>query len=314
MKIISLIEGGAMVAKYRQLHTEFWNDGFVLDLTPEEKYFYLYLMTNPHTAQCGIYKLPKRIIETHTGYSRETIDKLLSRFVEYNKIYYCNETKEIMIINWLKFNQPSSPNAVKCVNRELKGVKNKEFLNYIYAQCTNLKGNIEKLFKGIDGISIELSNGIEEKELPVREQQGDCNSNEEAEEVCEYNFKDVVAIFESNIHEPTPIEYDNLMNWSKKCNCNVMVLAIQEAVNCNVRKMRYIDKILYTWSSMGLATIEEVKDYLRAWEEKKKRNNDSFNCYDQRKYDYDELEKKLLGLDKEEEIEVDKENNMEEAV
>lgn len=301
------------MAKYRQLHTEFWNDGFVLDLTPEEKYFYLYLMTNPHTAQCGIYELPKRIIETHTGYSRETIDKLLSRFVEYNKIYYYDETKEIMIINWLKFNQPSSPNAVKCVNRELKGVKNKEFLNYIYAQCTNLKGNIEKLFKGIDGISIELSNSIEGEEIPVREQQGASNSNEEAEEACEYNFKDVVAIFENNIHAPTSIEYDKLISWSKKFNCNVIALAIEEAVNSDVRNMRYIEKILYTWSSMGLGTTEEVKDYLRAWEEKKKKNKDSFNYYDERKYDYDELEKKLLGLDKEE-IEENKENNMEEAV
>ncbi|MCY6371767.1 hypothetical protein [Clostridium ganghwense] len=39
-----------------------------------------------------------------------------------------------------------------------------------------------------------------------------------------------------------------------------------------------------------------------------------FNCYEQRKYDYDELEKKLLGLDEEKEREEDKENNMEEAV
>lgn len=306
-----------MVAKYRQLHTEFWNDGFVLDLTPEEKYFYLYLMTNPHTAQCGIYELPKRIIETHTGYSRETIDKLLSRFTEYKKIYYCDETKEIMIINWLKFNQPSSPNAVKCVNKELKGVKNKEFLNYIYAQCNNLKLNVERLFKGINNISIELSEVVEENEPPASEQQEDdkyLNSNEECTAASEYDFKDVVAIFENNIHSPTPIEYDNLMNWSRKCNCNVIVLAIEEAVNSNVRNMRYIDKILYTWSSMGLSTTEEVKDYLIAWEEKKKNNNDSFNCYEQRKYNYNELEKKLLGLDKEEEREEDKENNMEEAV
>ena len=32
------------MAKYRQLYTEFWSDSFVLELTPEEKYFYLYLM------------------------------------------------------------------------------------------------------------------------------------------------------------------------------------------------------------------------------------------------------------------------------
>ena len=50
------------MAVYRNVHIEFWQDGFILDLTPEEKYFYIYLMTNSKTSQCGIYELPKRII------------------------------------------------------------------------------------------------------------------------------------------------------------------------------------------------------------------------------------------------------------
>jgi hypothetical protein len=66
-----------LVAIYRQVHVDFWQDGFVLDLTPEEKYFFLYLMTNSKTTQSGIYELPKRIIETETGYNRETVEKLL---------------------------------------------------------------------------------------------------------------------------------------------------------------------------------------------------------------------------------------------
>ncbi len=58
------------MAKYRQLYTEFWSDSFVLELTPEEKYFYLYLISNCKTTQCGIYEISKRIIETETGYNR----------------------------------------------------------------------------------------------------------------------------------------------------------------------------------------------------------------------------------------------------
>ena len=64
------------MAKYRQLYTEFWSDSFILDLTPEEKYFYLYLMTNTKTTQTGIYEISKRTIETDTGYNRETVEKL----------------------------------------------------------------------------------------------------------------------------------------------------------------------------------------------------------------------------------------------
>lgn len=74
------------MAVYRHIHIDYWQDGFVLDLTPEEKYFYIYLMTNSKTSQCGIYELPKRIIETETGYNRETVGKLLNRFIDYKKL------------------------------------------------------------------------------------------------------------------------------------------------------------------------------------------------------------------------------------
>ncbi|RKH69918.1 DNA replication protein DnaD, partial [Corallococcus sp. AB032C] len=57
------------MAKFRQIHVDFWQDSFVIELTPEEKYFYLYLMTNSKTSQCGIYELPKKIIEMDTGYN-----------------------------------------------------------------------------------------------------------------------------------------------------------------------------------------------------------------------------------------------------
>ena len=60
-------------------------------------------MTNSKTSQCGIYELPKRIIETETGYNRETVDKLLNRFVEYKKIKYCKETGEIFHYDDLVF-------------------------------------------------------------------------------------------------------------------------------------------------------------------------------------------------------------------
>lgn len=117
-----------MMAKFRQVHTTFWDDAFVLDLTPEEKYFYLYLMTNDKTTQCGIYELPKRVIEMHTGYNRETVDKLLERFTDYGKITYNEPTKELMLINWAKYNFINSPKVKKCIEKELEQVKHQGFV------------------------------------------------------------------------------------------------------------------------------------------------------------------------------------------
>ena len=81
------------MAKYRAIQVDFWEDGFVLDLTPEEKYFYLYLLSNSRTTQCGCYELPCKVIEMQTGYNRETVQKLLKRFEEYGKINYNEEKK-----------------------------------------------------------------------------------------------------------------------------------------------------------------------------------------------------------------------------
>ncbi|WP_267909764.1 hypothetical protein [Staphylococcus haemolyticus] len=40
------------MAKYRHVQTSFWSDARVSEeMTPEDKYFYLYLMTNEHTNQ-----------------------------------------------------------------------------------------------------------------------------------------------------------------------------------------------------------------------------------------------------------------------
>ena len=39
------------MALYRQLQLSFCGDGFVMDLTPEEKFFYVYLLQCANTKQ-----------------------------------------------------------------------------------------------------------------------------------------------------------------------------------------------------------------------------------------------------------------------
>ena len=340
------------MAKYRQLYTEFWSDGFVMDLTPEEKFFYLYLMTNSKTSQCGIYELPKQIIVTETGYNRETIDKLLARFCEYNKIVYCDETKEIMILNWIKFNEPNNINAIKCVNKELSKVKNSKFIEIIYEQCVMHELEVEKIFEGLlrglqgafkdiesdkpvcdektyDNQKIEESQSlsplhnidergyegaykgipsnkvISNKEEVISNKQKEINNKEEegvsTKENSTSDFKSVMKVFENNIHRVTPIEHEKLMDFAKDVSCEVIIMAIEEAVNYNARTIKYITKILNCWISRGIKTADGVRAYQRQWDNKKNsspignRKKSTFCDYDQRQYDFNELERKLLG-------------------
>ena len=117
------------MAVYRQIQISYWQDSFILKLTPEEKFFYLYLLTNSKTKQCGIYELPLQIIGIETGYNRETVIKLLQRFIDHRKIRYDWENEEIFLLNWIKHNPfDGNPKIKKCVEKELQTVHNPDMI------------------------------------------------------------------------------------------------------------------------------------------------------------------------------------------
>lgn len=132
------------MAAFRKISVTFWSDSFVGELTPEQKYFYLYLMTNDKTTQCGIYETSIRKICFDTGYNSETIHKLLEFFEQKNKIRFSKETNEIALLNWVKFNESNSPKVLACVEKELKQVKNRVLIEYLYSMDTYPQEEEEK--------------------------------------------------------------------------------------------------------------------------------------------------------------------------
>lgn len=132
------------MAIFRKVEVKFWSDSFVESLTPEQKYFYLYLMTNEKTTQCGIYEISIRKMSIDTGYNQETIQKLIEFFSEKKKIRYSNATNEICLRNWLKYNDSSSNTVQKCINNELDKVKDRVLIQYIYSMDTHSQEEEEK--------------------------------------------------------------------------------------------------------------------------------------------------------------------------
>jgi hypothetical protein len=118
------------MAKYRQIYTRFWLD--TRKWKTDERLFYLYLLTNEHASQCGIYYLPKDIIKAETGLSTPAIDRLLEKFQAEDKIIYSSETEEVAIKNWPKYNTIESPKVKSCIDKELKTIKNTVLIRYLY--------------------------------------------------------------------------------------------------------------------------------------------------------------------------------------
>lgn len=142
------------MAFYRTISMSFWTDSKVADdFTPEDRYFYLYLFTNPHTNLCGCYEISIKQAVTETGYSKDTIENLLERFEEYhNVIRYSPTTKEILLLNWHKYNWTKSEKFRKPLLAEIGRVKNKRFKEYLL-KIANSEGD----GYGIDTTCIDTS-------------------------------------------------------------------------------------------------------------------------------------------------------------
>lgn len=117
---------------YRKIYTTFWTDPKVLDeFSPEDKFFYLYLLTNPHSTLSGCYEISSRAIANDTGYNKETVEKLIDRFTNYGVIEYDPETKEVLLKHWGRYNWTISEKFLKAVVNSIEDIKSAAFKKYV---------------------------------------------------------------------------------------------------------------------------------------------------------------------------------------
>jgi hypothetical protein len=70
------------------------------------------------------------------GYSIDRVSKLIIYFIKIGKILYSEDTKEIALKNWNKYNGSSSPKVVSCIQSELKQIKDRVLIEYVNGMYT----------------------------------------------------------------------------------------------------------------------------------------------------------------------------------
>lgn len=136
----------------RIVDTSFWTDGKVDDFSPEDKYFMLYLLTNPFTKQLGIYEISIKQAAFQMGYSVDAFNVLLDRFEnKYKIIRFSRETNEIAIINFLRHSVMKGGKPVEdCIKKEMTLVKNKELIDFVFSRLHGREGLNETVKKIVD--------------------------------------------------------------------------------------------------------------------------------------------------------------------
>lgn len=326
---------------FRIVYTEFWSDPKVMeDMTPEDKYFYLYLLTNPCTNMIGIYRIVKKQMAFDLGYSIESINSLMGRFINNHKlVLYNEETKEICIKNYGKYNlNKGGKPMIDCIKKDLGNVIDKTFIKEISTNVKNI--SIKQLIEEYLASLINVSSNdtcTNQKEI-INDTYDETEGNYNSQEMPQIgSFDDTLPISgqnhnpitnnhnpKSNIQYPNTITNNNdsfvvvceeemisIYTHFQKCGfisspklkefidadikvfgANWMIEAANECVKRGkINNYGYLIGILQNWQTKGRdqskARIKDdnVVKPLR------------FNNFEGREYDYDSLEKKLLGWD-----------------
>ena len=239
------------MSKFRQIQTSFWSDTYIQEeMTAEDKYFYLYLMTNEFTTQIGIYSITKKQIAFDLGYSLESVQALLQRFETYHKlIKYDTETREIILLKWAENNLNIGGKPVQdLIKKEISQVKNKEFLFLMYDNCPensvktfiasllqeNKKdNNINNSYESLDA-SLNDTGAINNKEEIINNNNNNNNIN---------NLKNIIEIQEQK--EKVVVNSNGALQQEIKMLLGVRKIKIFDIIKLNKPIERIKEVIVY---------------------------------------------------------------------
>lgn len=112
-----------MMEVFTKVERGYWQDEFILELTPEQKFFYLYLMTNNKVNTLGAYVFPLTMSTVELGYNKETVLKLLDHFAQVGKIIWDETTKEVFLLNWPKRNWNKKTATLRALTKDFGALK-----------------------------------------------------------------------------------------------------------------------------------------------------------------------------------------------
>ena len=271
------------MAIYRSIQTAFWQDAKVLEeMTPEDRYFYLYLLTNPAVKQVGIYQLTRKQMAFELGYSMESVNALLERFIHHHDIIrYDYDTREICIVNWGKYNFPRAGTPIEnCIRKELREVKQTDFIKIIYDKVENKK--IKAVF---DEYFNECPSRIPSRDTSRVSSQGEKEKQKEKQKEKEQqhsvteNKADEVRLLKSSFSEISDEDIETILG---------VLEQKREGISYLREKIEVVKNTDNVKSIVGYLIKAILNDY-------KKYSRNKFKNFDETitKYSPDELEEKI---------------------
>lgn len=88
----------------------------------------------------------------------------------------------------------------------------------------------------------------------------DNNNNVVVDDSCVDGLQDIIDFYNDNIGLITPYGLEVLSDYAKEMSSDVIVYAMQKAVEANIRTIQYIKGTLNNWQKAGVKTLIQAKE------------------------------------------------------
>lgn len=244
------------MALYRHVRSEIWVNPKVSEcMNSNEKLIFVYLLTNQHTTQIGIYKITKKQIAYDLDLPMNIVEETLEKFENDLKIIVYNKsTYEIAITKWGRFNLTNSGRPIKdCIKKELLEVKDVELLKVISEHIR--KEEIKELFdNAYNNVALTLSGQKENKKEKQKENEKEIliNSND---------LSKYAKLYTENIGVINGIVSQWLIEISDSVDLLLFKKAIEIATNKGKCSKGYVEGIINQWKDKNIRSIEDLDSY-----------------------------------------------------
>lgn len=236
------------MAIFRNVNMSFWTDTKVVDdYTPEDKYFMLYAMTNQYTNIIGCYEISIRQISNDLGYNKEVVENLLKRFKEIHKtVDYDFETKELLIVNWHKYNWSNSPKLDAPLKESIEKIKSDKF----YDKLATLYNKRQEEKEEKDMVLIPYRYGIDTT-ITITNTISNTISNTNIDN----NINDIEEII-NRLNQLAGTNYRSTGESTKRLLKNLLKDYTKEEI------LEVVDKMCYKWMNTKKGE-KDMSEYLR---------------------------------------------------
>lgn len=194
----------------------------------------------------------------------EQAGQLIKNIFEYEKTGQVPKMEQMLNVAFIPIKQDLDKNRAKyekVVERNKKNIE-KRWQNKLPDNTKNTTGK--------NGIPDNTKNTDNDNDYD-NDYDNDisCSDNNILGDSCVDGLKNIINFYNNNINPITPFALETLNDYAKEMETELIILAMQKAVDANVRNIKYIKAILNSWSNKGIKTVVEAKAEEEMFNQKK---------------------------------------------